>query len=375
MAAPKSIVVIAGLAGSLLNFRGSLLREIAARGHRVVAMAPYDADAASGLAAIGVEFEAIPLGRAGLNPLADVRLYLHLVERLRALGPDCVLSYTIKPVIYGSLAARRAGVPRIVALITGRGYVFLGDTLKRRFIRALAGGLYRQALAGVHCTVFQNEDDAALFVCRRLLRADADVRIVNGSGVDVDYFAPRPLPENVSFLMISRLIADKGVREYAEAARLLRNQFGPMVRCVLVGGLDPNPAGIARAEVEGWVAAGIVDYRGELRDVRPAIEAAAVLVLPSYSEGAPRTVLEAMSMGRAIVTADVPGCRQTVVDGESGLLVPAKDAHALAAAMARLVNEPGLAARLATAARARAVDKYDVAKVNASMLGALFPSP
>jgi glycosyltransferase involved in cell wall biosynthesis len=373
MDGPETVVVVAGLAGSLLNFRGPLLRELVARGCRVVAMAPDDAAVRRRLTELGVEFEAIPLGRTGLNPLADVSLYRHLVARFRILRPTCVLSYTIKPVVYGSLAARRAGVPRIVALVTGRGYAFQGGGLKRRLVGAVAQALYRRALAGVHCTLFQNEDDAELFRDRRLLPAGADVRIVNGSGVDLEHYGWRPLPERVSFLMIARLIADKGVREYVDAARLLRAEFGDNAHCVLVGGLDPNPAGVSADEVRGWVAEGCVDYRGEVADVRPLLEAAAVFVLPSYNEGTPRTVLEAMSTGRAIVTTDAPGCRQTVVDGESGLLVPVRDARSLAAAMARCLSEPGLIARLATAARARAVDRYDVTKVNAAVLRALFP--
>jgi glycosyltransferase involved in cell wall biosynthesis len=201
------------------------------------------------------------------------------------------------------------------------------------------------------------------------------VCVVNGSGVDVASFTVRPLPAAalsgaVRFLFIGRLLGDKGVREYAQAARLLKRSH-PQVQCALVGWIDSNPNAITQAELDGWVADGSIEFLGRLADVRPAIEACSVYVLPSYREGTPRTVLEAMAMGRAIVTTDAPGCRETVVHGDNGFLVPVQDAEALAQAMRRFIEEPDLQTSMGARARKIAEDKYDVHKVNAVMLAGM----
>jgi glycosyltransferase involved in cell wall biosynthesis len=366
----STVAVVAGLAESLLNFRGPLLRAMVARGHRVVAFAPDAPGIAARLAELGVEFQPVALQRTGLDPFADGSLLWELVARFRALRPGCVFCYTIKPVVYGTVAAALAGVPRRAAMITGLGYAFLGTGLKRRLVRGIAIALYRLALRRAHVVFFQNEDDRELFAALRITSSRNRVELVNGSGVDVAAFAPEPLPDRPAFLMIARLVADKGVREYIAAAKRLRATH-PDVPCRLVGMLDPNPAGIRAEELREWTESGDVEFLGELRDVRPALQAASVYVLPSYREGTPRTVLEAMAMGRAIVTTDAPGCRQTVVDGESGLLVPVRDVDGLVAAMARFVADPGLAARFGDAARRRAEERYDVARVNDALLGAM----
>jgi glycosyltransferase involved in cell wall biosynthesis len=219
---------------------------------------------------------------------------------------------------------------------------------------------------------FQNPDDLALFQERGILQPHTPVCVVNGSGVDVASFAVRPLPAAalagaVRFLFIGRLLGDKGVREYAQAARLLKRSH-PQVQCALVGWIDSNPNAISQAELDGWVADGSIEFLGRLADVRPAIEACSVYVLPSYREGTPRTVLEAMAMGRAVITTDAPGCRETVVDGDNGFLVPVHSVDALAEAMARFITDPTLAARMGQRGRQLAEEKYDVHKVNAVML-------
>jgi glycosyltransferase involved in cell wall biosynthesis len=282
-----------------------------------------------------------------------------------------VLSYTIKPVIYGTLAAWLAGVPHRFALITGLGYAFQGCGQRSR-LQALVQRLYGLALARAQRVFFQNHDDLALFQERGILNPHTQVCVVNGSGVDLDSFAVRPLPAaalagSVRFLFIGRLLGDKGVREYAQAARLLKRSH-PQVQCALVGWVDSNPNAITQAELDGWIADGSIEFLGRLADVRPAIEACSVYVLPSYREGTPRTVLEAMAMGRPIVTTDAPGCRETVIDGENGFLVPVQDAVALAQAMARFIDEPALQTSMGIRSRLIAEVKYDVHKVNAVML-------
>jgi glycosyltransferase involved in cell wall biosynthesis len=285
---------------------------------------------------------------------------------MRRIRPDVVLAYTIKPVIYGSLAAAVAGVPRRFALVTGLGYAFTGE--RGGLLTGLIRRLYRIALERVHKVFFQNPDDQALFRQLGILRNGTPSVVVNGSGVDVGDYAVGPLPEGPArFLMIGRLLGDKGVREYAEAARRVR-AVHPEAGFGLVGWIDENPDAIAQSELDAWVAEGCIEFEGRLADVRPAIAACSVYVLPSYREGTPRTVLEAMAMGRPIITTDAPGCRETVVDGDNGFLVPVKSVDALVGAMLRFIDDPGLAPRMGARSRRVAEDKYDVHKVNEVML-------
>ena len=368
-------VVIGGFAPSLIKFRGPLIAAMIRRGHRVTAMAPGGGDAAGvadQLAALGARFVPIELERTGLDPAADARALIGLVRRLRALRPDVVLGYTIKPVIYGSLAARLAGVPRRAAMITGMGSALTGArTAKQRLVAAAARALYRAGLAQCQVVIFQNPDDRDEITRLAALPADARVAVVRGSGVDLAHYAPSPLPPGPPvFLFIGRLLRDKGIAEYVAAARLVRARH-PAARFRIVGWLDPNPQSLTRAELDAVVADGTVEYLGATDDVRPHLAAAHALVLPSYREGTPRSVLEAMSMSRAVITTDAPGCRETVVDGDSGLLVPVRDSAALAAAMTRLVESPALLARLAAAGHARAVALYDADRVAAGVLDLL----
>lgn len=301
------------------------------------------------------------------STLADLASLRALWRLFRELRPDVFLGYTIKPVIYGTLAAAVAGVPHRFAMITGLGYAFGRQEAKQRLVGGIARALYRLALARAERVFFQNPDDLTLFRDGGLLRSGEQAVIINGSGVDTDFFRTVPLPSLPVFLFIGRLLVDKGVREYAAAARVLRERH-PQVRCLLVGWLDENPATIEAAELERWTADGDVEFLGRLDDVRPVFEQCSVYVLPSYREGTPRTVLEAMAMGRAVITTDAPGCRETVTDGENGFLVPVGDAVALADAMQRLVDEPALAERMGERGRRVAEDKYDVRKVNARIL-------
>jgi glycosyltransferase involved in cell wall biosynthesis len=364
------VVVLGGFAESLVLFRGPLLRTLVERGLRVVACAPAaPATVVDALAAMGVTYRDVPLERGGLRPDRDLRAAAALVALFRELRPDIVLSYTTKAVIFGLVAARLAGVPRRFAMITGLGYAFIGTGPKARLVGAAVRRLYRLSLGGADRVFFQNPDDRALFERLGLLRAPDQAVLINGSGVDLDVFRPAPLPEGPpSFLLIARLLGDKGVREYAEAARLLRARY-PDAAFRLAGWIDgDNPAAIAEWELRAWVAEGTVEYLGRLDDVRPAISAASVYVLPSYREGTPRTVLEAMAMGRPIVTTDAPGCRETVRDGVNGFLVPVRDAGALARALERFLAEPALIERMARESRRIAAERYDVRGVDAVIL-------
>lgn len=366
------ILVVASLAESLINFRGPLLKAMVAAGHEVHGAAPGlvpGSDTGERLKNLGIRIVDIPLSRTGLNPLADVRFGLRLWSICWQEKYDVVLGYTIKPVIWVLFAARLARVPNRVALITGLGYAFTGRaTGKRAIIQWLAKKLYTKALLQAHLIFFQNPDDPVEMARHGILPANVPIKIVNGSGVDLDHFPCADLPAGPpQFLLIARLLGDKGIREYAQAAAALEPQW-PGVGFHIVGGLDPNPDGIAKVEIDEWVHAGHVIWHGALDDVRSALAACHVYVLPSYREGTPRTVLEAMATGRAIITTDAPGCRETVQEGVNGFLVPVRDAEALAAAMERFLRAPDMMSHMGKQSRRIATEKYDVHKVNAIMI-------
>lgn len=368
------ILLIASLAESLINFRGPLIVALLAKGidvHVAAPDLPMHSTVHLKLQAMGLTVHQVSMQRTGSNPLVDMRTAWALWRLMRQIEPGMVLAYTIKPVIYGTLAAWLAGVPQRFALITGLGYAFQGGE-QRSCLQALVQSLYGIALARAKRVFFQNPDDLALFRELGILQPQTPVCVVNGSGVDLVSFAAQPLPVGavqggVRFLFIGRLLEDKGVREYAEAARLLKRTH-PQARCALVGWIDSNPNAISQAELDGWVTDGSIEFLGRLADVRPAIKACSVYVLPSYREGTPRTVLEAMAMGRAIVTTDAPGCRETVVHGDNGYLVPVQDVEALTLAMRRFIEEPELQQLMGARSRQMAEDKYDVHKVNTVML-------
>jgi len=363
----RTVLLNASFAPSLINFRGRLIEAMVAAGHAVHVTAPaIDGGLGERLRALGATPHEIRLSKAGLSPLADLAYARQIRRLIRQLGVDLVVSYTIKPNIWGSLAARSAGV-RSVSMVTGLGYAFiLGRGWTRAAVRQVSRLLYRAATAANEVVIFQNPDDRRDFIAAGCLADAGKARLVNGSGVDLRHYTPAPLPERPVFLMISRLLVNKGCREYAEAALdLLRRR--PECRFLLAGYLDEGPDGIGRDELDSWIAGGL-EFLGRLDDVRPAIAQACVYVLPSYREGTPRSVLEAMAMGRPIVTTDVPGCRETVVEGDNGRLVPARDAAALAEAMASLVDDASLRSRMGSRSRALCDAKYDVDQVNAQMM-------
>ena len=369
-------LVVAGFAGSLVGFRKPLIMALLEQGLEVHVAAPElssEHAVVAELTALGVITHDISMQRTGMNPIADLRALLSLWQLMRRIKPHYFLGYTIKPVIYGTLAAWVARVPQRFALITGLGFAFMGEKDNQRSrVRAVVQGLYRTALRYCQTVFFQNPDDEALFRQLKIVSAGANTCVVNGSGVDVSQFEVAPFAENAAprFLLIARLLGDKGVREYAQAAEQVKQRY-PETQFDLVGWVDVNPNAISQVELDQWVAAGTVNFLGRLSDVRPAIQDCSVYVLPSYREGTPRTVLEAMAMGRAVITTDAPGCRETVVDGDNGFLVPVKDADALAQAMLRFIEQPELISQMGQRSRVIAEEKYDVHKVNAQMLAGM----
>ncbi|WP_419786400.1 glycosyltransferase family 4 protein [Pseudodesulfovibrio sp.] len=367
------IAVIGGFAPSLLNFRGPLLARLVGLGHEVHALAPaHIPDVSPQLEAMGVDYSMYPLARRGMNPLADLGTLLHLKQALFRIRPDLILSYGFKPVVYGSLAARMAWVgqkKRVYGLIAGLGYAFTRDKgLKRRLLFSLAKGMYRAGLKSCDGVIFQNPDDRAFFEQLGVLEEQTKATVVPGSGVDLNWFAPAPLPTSPVFLCLARLVRSKGVAQFAQAAARLKEKY-PEAVFRLVGPHEEGGDAVTAQEIAAWKAEGALEILDAVEDVRPFIAGASAYVLPSfYREGVPRSILEALAMGRAVVTTDAPGCRETVIPGENGFLVQPKDVDELTTAMERLIVEPELARRMGEASRALAEEKFDVDKVNDAML-------
>ncbi len=371
-AVPKRrIAVVASLTLSLTNFRLQLLKRMAEAGHEVFAFAPErDEEVVRTLEQIGVNFRQIPMARTSLAPMQDLRTVCALWSEFRRLKPDVLFAYTMKPVVYGGIAGRVAGLPRRFALMTGLGYVFTDETPSRKMtaVRAVSVELYRLALKGANCVFVYNEGDEADIRRYRFISGSTRLERVPGSGVDLEHYRVSRLPTNpIRFLLVARLLKAKGIAEYAQAARRLRHRY-PDLKFQLLGPHDRNPDSISEIELQSWVTDGTIDYLGETRDVRPYIEECTVFVLPSYREGIPRAVLEAMAMGRPIVTTDTPGCRSTVEDGENGFLVPSRNTDKLAEAMERFVKDPELAARLGARSYELVRERFDVHTVNATIM-------
>lgn len=383
------IALLGNQSRAMVNFWSVLVRRMRARDYTVVCMVPAgDAAADAALRALGAEVRHYPLDRKGLNPLRDFATTGALVRLLRAEQPQMLFTSTIKPIIYGCIAARMARVPHVFATITGLGYTFEADSLGKKLVHALAVGLYKLALSGVQTVFFQNRDDLALFRRKGILGAGQHTELCRGTGVDITHFAQAPLPElqgipvnaggdtegaagqqGPIFLLVGRLIEAKGLYEYAAAASQLKKKF-PQARFQLLGPPETGLGAVPLDTVRGWEREG-VEYLGETRDVRPFLAAASVLVLPSWREGTPCSVMEGMSTGRAAIVTDAPGCREVVTEGENGFLVPLKDPQALAAAMQKFIEQPALIARMGAASRRMAEAEFDAEKVAAHIISAM----
>jgi glycosyltransferase involved in cell wall biosynthesis len=331
---PKLIIAL-NCSWNLLNFRSGLIRALVAEGYEVVAVAPDDAYSAR-LSELGCRFHALPMDNQGTHLLRDLWLFIRFWLLLRRERPDVLLAYTVKPNIYGSLAAGLLGIP-VANNIAGLGAVFIKGGWLVRLVR----GLYRLALRRSAKVFFQNRDDRALFIDAGLVKPE-QADLLPGSGIDLTRFSANEKSSMLSakdvgrpfrFLLIARMLRDKGVVEYMAAAKQIRARW-PNVECALLGFLDvQNPAAISTEEMNAWVAAGDVRYLGVSDDVRLEIAQADCIVLPSYREGTPRTLLEAAAMAKPIITTDAVGCREVVDDGVNGYLCQVRDADDLAAKM------------------------------------------
>lgn len=365
------IAVVSNGALSLLNFRGPLMAEMIRRGHEVLASAPdHDEGSRAALRAMGVEPVDCAMARSGTNPLQEFGSILELRRLLREHRPDLCFSYFIKPVIYGTIAAWMAGIKHRYALVAGLGFAFTdspGQGVRKRILQTVIGILARFAGRRLERLMFQNPDDLQEFVTRGIVPQGRAV-LIGATGIDLKDWAVVPLPGGpITFILVGRLLRDKGAPDYIEAARILRSSY-PDARFLLVGGLDDNPAAIPAADVQAWVEEGLIEWPGHV-SVKPWLAQAHVFVLPSYyREGVPRSTQEAMAMGRPVVTTDAPGCRETVIEGRNGFMVPPRDPKALAAAMRRFLDNPDLIQRMGGESRRLAEERFDVNVQNRKLL-------
>ncbi len=356
----------------MLNFRGPLLAEMRKRGHEVLAFAPdFDSSSRAELAAMGVVAVDFAMTRSGTNPLKELSIIAKLHSELRVQKPDVCFAYFLKPVIYGTIAAWLAGVPRRFGLIAGLGYAFteeVGRNRQRQIVK-LAGrfmmGITNLCANGI---MFQNTNDHDEAVSSGMV-SRSKACLVGATGVDLNDWPCLPLPEgSLRFILVARLLRDKGICEFVAAARILRAEY-PSVSFLVVGGIDDNPTGITRSEMEAWVAEGLIDWPGHV-SVKPWLTRAHVFVLPSYyREGVPRSTQEAMALGRPVITTDAPGCRETVVEGSNGFMVPPRDPEALAAAMRHFIENPRDIAKMGAESRKLAEERFDVHRQNNRLLG------
>lgn len=356
---PQRIALVANTTWNIHNFRLNVIRRLLAAGHEVIVIAPVDEYIS--YQEKFREVRHIPihrLRRDSINPVRDVQLLTELVGVYRRYKPDLVVHYTVKPNIYGGIAARLAGIPSI-AVVTGLGYAFIHNGIVKNTTRYL----YKLASRFHKRVVFENNDDKQLFIDQNLIKAEKGVSVM-GCGVDTTYFNPEAgkngTESGTVFTFIGRLLYDKGIREFIEAAHLVK-QRAPEAKFWIVGELDrDNPSSIKRQDLVQWVKDQTVEYHGATHDVRPFLQKTHCLVLPSYREGMSRVIMEAMAMERPVITTDTAGCREAVDHNKSGYIIPVKDSDALAGAMMDFIDlSPERRQAMGLAGRSKAVKMFD----------------
>jgi glycosyltransferase involved in cell wall biosynthesis len=368
----RKICFIANSGFTIVNFRSELIKILIENGCNVTVICPsecelmVDRDLNLELEDLGVEYIPVEFNRNSVNPISEIYFLMSFYFILRKMRPDVVLNYTIKPTIYGSIAAKLSGVKCILSNITGLGYIFTANTFKSRVLLSIVKLQYKIALRCNSLVFFQNPDDEALFRSLALING-VKTKVINGSGIDTDKFVRQSHNQKLfSFIFVGRLLRDKGVNEFIQAAELLKKKY-PDAIFTLLGPIDDNPSSLSKHDLERFMSSGVVSYLPLRSNVRDVLEEYEVFVLPSYREGTPRSTLEAMSMSMPVITTNVPGCRETVISGSNGFLVEAKNVNDLAAAMEKFIVNRHLVRLFGDASRVLVCNRYDVIKVNESI--------
>jgi len=366
------IVIIASNDFSLINFRKELILEFRNRGFDIAAAAPPELPIVRReLNRLGIKYYPLTLRKNGKNPFRDMLFFFSLLRILIKEKPDYLLTYTIKPVIYGNLAGRFFKHLKRYSIISGLGYIASENEVNsRRLVLRIIDIFYRASLKNIDGLFFQNYEDVAFFLKKEYINSPAIAQVTMGSGVNTRYFTREPLPYGAfRFLLVSRLLRSKGIAIYADAARIVKEKH-PTVEFEILGGYDLScDDAITPEEVQSWEQEGLFHYRGTTSDVRPYLKDSTVFVLPSYyREGIPRSIMEAMATGRPIITTDAIGCRNTVKHGQNGLLVQPRNVQSLADAMIYMVEHPEEVKAMADKSRQMAVDIFEVTEVNKVLL-------
>jgi len=342
-------LLFANTAWYLYNFRLPLAEALCSQGFDVVLVSPAD-EYSKKFSEVGLRWVEFPFSRKGRNPIQELVTLIRLVKVYQKEKPDFVHHFTIKCVVYGSLAAKLAGIPRIINAITGLGYMFIGNNLSHKLLRPLIKAFYRVSLHGTQ-VIFQNKDDLIQFQKEQMVNVKQTV-IIRGSGVDLQKFQVTPLPENQQVVVLpARMLWDKGVAEFIQAARLIRAE-GFDTRFILAGDTDEeNPAAVPSSTLQKWQQEGIVEWAGWQSEMPAVYASANIVCLPSYREGLPKTLIEAAACGRPLVATDVPGCREVVIQDQTGLLAKVKDANSLTDCLRTLLCDKADQLRLGTNAR------------------------
>lgn len=374
MQSRNKIVFVATVASSIYGFRQPLIAELQKRGHHIYAfVSEYTQAELEKIRAIGVTVIPHQLNRGGLNPLADIWATYKLAKQIKKIQPDLVFSYFAKPVIFGTLAAKFSKVPKIFAMLEGLGYTFTeqpeGLTTKTKIIRKIQVFLYRLSLPLANKVIFLNPDDPKDLLEQHNIKV-RQVEILGGIGLNLaDYpYQPVPQTEHIRFLFIGRLLKEKGIQEFIQAAKIVKTLYPNTVFTVL-GAIDNmNLGALSEQELDNYVQSGLVEYPGHVSDVNEWITKSHVFVLPSYREGVPRSSQEAAAIGRAIITSDVPGCRETVEQGVNGFLVPAWNSEKIAEKMIYFIENPEQIRKIGDESYRIAKEKFDVDKVNQKLM-------
>lgn len=369
----KKIALIGTTGSSFYGFRADLIRMLVTNGHQVYAFtSEYTESCLEKIKALGAEPVTYQLSRGGLNPFADIASTYQLIRKIKIIKPDIVFSYFAKPVIYGTLAASFAKVPRIIGMLEGLGYTFTaqpeGQTSKTKLIRNIQVLLYRLALPRLDDMIFLNPDDENDLIHTYALPVKK-VHILGGIGLDLKEYCYSPAPvEPVNFLFIGRLLKEKGIFEFINAIRIVKNKY-PDTKFTILGGLDTqNMGALSKSQLDELIAEGLFEYPGHVSNVKDWIANSSVFVLPSYREGVPRSTQEAMAIGRPVITTDVPGCRDTVENGVNGFLVARWDPKALADKMCYFIENPEQVNIMGLKSYEIAQEKFDAKKVNNKLI-------
>ena len=359
----KKIAVLSSHTPSLFWFRMDMMKSFHSYGYEVYALGnESESEWAEKFAENDITYRQINVERNGVNPLHDLKALASIKGVLSEIMPDKIFTFQAKTIIYGGIAANMLGITEVYPLVAGMGSVFLKDDIKTKAIRQVMIQEYKMGMRLAHTVFFQNKDDEKIFRDNHIITKQ-NVVLIPGSGVNCEKFSLQEMPETFAFLCISRLIRDKGVYEYLEACREIKKKH-PEVRCLLVGPYDTNPSALKPEELKVFIDEGTIEYFGEQDDVRPYLAQCNVFVLPSYREGTPKTNLEAMASGKAVITTNAPGCKETVVDGKNGYLVPVKDVKAIIQKMEYMLEHPEVTANMGLAGRKIAEEKFSVDIVN-----------